>query len=327
MDEGSRVFCQVCSSTLKAGDLFCSACGAVVPDHPPRPPATEAQDRIAGERKYLTVLCADLQRSTDLISGLDPEEAISRLEPVLIVMRTAVGRNRGIVSKEGGDGLIALFGAPHADDNHAVMACHAAVELVRRVKLLNDSALRVRVGVHSGYVVAHVIEADLSSIYEAGGPAVHLVKRLENAAQAGQILVSESCQSLAAGLVTFNALPPRLLEGFSAPVPHYELVEISGLTRWRARSTKGLSSFVGRAEEISLLERAARDVAAAGQVIALVGTAGIGKSRIVHEFVATQRQQNWQVLEAEGNPLEKAVPYAKGETWQRPPLTTARHLL
>ncbi len=105
------MFCQVCSSTLKAGDLFCSACGAVVPDHPPKPPASEAHDRIAGERKYLTVLCADLQRSTDLISGLDPEEAISRLEPAMIAMRTAVRRNRGIVSKEGGDGLIALFGA------------------------------------------------------------------------------------------------------------------------------------------------------------------------------------------------------------------------
>jgi len=239
------VFCQVCSSTLKAGDLFCSACGAVVPDHPPRPPATQAQDRIAGERKYLTVLCADLQRSTDLISGLDPEEAISRLEPALIAMRTAVRRNRGIVSKEGGDGLIALFGAPHADDNHAVMACHAAVELVHRIKLLEDPGLNVRVGIHSGYVVAHVIEADFSSIYEAGGPAVHLVKRFEGAARAGQILVSESCQALSAGLVTFNALPPKRMEGFPAPVPCYELVQISGLTRWRARSTKGLSSFVG----------------------------------------------------------------------------------
>ncbi len=174
----------------------------------------------------------------------------------------------------------------------------------------NDPALQVRVGIHSGYVVAHVIEADFSSIYEAGGPAVHLVKRLEGAAQAGQILVSESCQSLSTGLVTFSALPPRRLEGFSAPVPCHELVEISGLTRWRARSTKGLSSFVGRAEEIALLERAARDIDSSGQVIALVGTAGIGKSRMAHEFVAALRQQDWQVLEAEGNPLEQAVPYA-----------------
>jgi class 3 adenylate cyclase/tetratricopeptide (TPR) repeat protein len=304
------VSCQVCLSTLKPGDLYCSSCGAAVPEPPSKPQVAEVRGRIAGERKYLTVLCADLQRSTDLISELDPEAAISRLEPALIAMRTAVRRNRGIVSKEGGDGLIALFGAPHADDNHAVMACHAAVELVRRIKLLDDPALQVRVGVHSGYVVAHVIEADFSSIYEAGGPAVHLVKRIESAAQAGQILVSESCQSLSTGLVTFNALPPKRLEGFATPVPCYELVEISGLTRWRARSTKGLSSFVGRAEELSLLERAARDIGSSGQIVALVGTAGIGKSRMAHEFVSALRQKDWQVLEAECNPLEQAAPYA-----------------
>jgi class 3 adenylate cyclase/tetratricopeptide (TPR) repeat protein len=305
-----RVSCLVCLSTLKAGDLYCSSCGAVVPERSPKPQVAEVRGRIAGERKYLTVLCADLQRSTDLISELDPEAAISRLEPALTAMRTAVRRNRGIVSKEGGDGLIALFGAPHADDNHAVMACHAAVELVRRIKLLNDPALQVRVGVHSGYVVAHVIEADFSSIYEAGGPAVHLVKRLESAAQAGQILVSESCQNLSAGLVSFNALAPKRLEGFAAPVPCYELAEISGLTRWHARSTKGLSSFVGRADETSLLERAAQEASSSGQIIALVGTAGIGKSRMAHEFVGTLRQNDWQVLEAECNPLEQAVPYA-----------------
>ena len=299
------MFCQVCRSTLKVGDLYCSSCGAVVPGRP-----SGASKPPSGERKYLTVLCVDLQRSTDLISELDPEEAISRLEPALIAMRTAVRRNRGIVSKEGGDGLIALFGAPHADDNHAVMACHAAVELVRRIKLLEDPRLHVRVGIHSGYVVAHVIEADFSSIYEAGGPAVHLVKRFESAAQAGQILVSESCQSLAAGLVTFNSMPPRRMEGFAAPVPCYELVEISGLTRWRARSTKGLSSFVGRSEEILLLERAAGDVGPTGQIVGLVGTSGVGKSRVAHEFVDTLRRKDWQVLEAECNPLEQAAPYS-----------------
>jgi len=308
--EKQRVSCLVCFSTLRAGDLFCSSCGAAVPEHRSEAAAPELRNRIAGERKYLTVLCADLQRSTDLISDLDPEEAISRLEPALNAMRLAVRRNRGIVSKEGGDGLIALFGAPHADDNHAAMACHAAAELVRRIGELNDPGLHVRVGVHSGYVIAHVIEADLSSIYEAGGPAVHLVKRLEGAAHAGQILVSESCQNLCSGLVTFKPLTPRRLEGFSTPVPCYELVEISGLTRWRARSTKGLSSFVGRAEETSLLEQAVREVGVSGQVVALIGTAGIGKSRMAHEFAGILRQRNWQVLEADCSPLEQNVPYA-----------------
>ena len=89
--------CQVCLSTLKAGDLFCSSCGAAAPDHAaelPRAPAVEARGRIAGERKYLTVLCADLQRSTDLISDLDPEEAITRLEPALVAMRRQAGLKR-----------------------------------------------------------------------------------------------------------------------------------------------------------------------------------------------------------------------------------------
>ena len=302
--------CQVCFSPLRVGDLFCSSCGAAVPDHPPKAVPADSRNRIAGERKYLTVLCVDLQRSTDLISELDPEAAISRLEPALNAMRGAVRRNRGIVSKEGGDGLIALFGAPHADDNHAVMACQAAAELVRRIGQLNDPGLHVRVGVHSGYVVAHMIEADLSSIYEAGGPAVHLVKRLEGAARAGQIIVSESCQSLCAGLVNFRVLPPKQLEGFSTPVPCYEFVDLSGLTRWRARSIKGLTSFVGRAEESALLEKAALEVGKTGKILALVGTAGIGKSRIVHEFEATLRQKNWQVLEAEGSPLDQAAPYS-----------------
>ncbi|MGE0290028.1 MAG: AAA family ATPase [Bradyrhizobium sp.] len=305
--------CQVCLSTLKVGDLFCSSCGAAVPDRPATAsgaPANEVRGRIAGERKYLTVLCVDLQRSTDLISDLDPEEAITRLEPALVAMRTAVRRNRGIVSKEGGDGLIALFGAPQADDNHAVMACHAAVEMVRRIRLLNDPELHVRVGLHSGYVVTHTIEADLSSIYEAGGPAVHLVKRFEGAAQPGQILVSESCQNLSTGLVTFKRLPPRKMEGFPAPVPCYELVEISGLTRWGARSTRGLSSFVGRTEETSILEGVAQEARTSGQIAALVGTAGVGKSRMAHEFAEDQRQQGWQVVEAECNPLEQNVPYS-----------------
>ena len=301
--------CRVCSSTLRTGDLFCSACGAAVPNHPTEAPVAETRGRIAGERKFLTVLCSDLQRSTDLISELDPEEAISRLEPALIAMRTAVRRNRGIVSKEGGDGLIALFGAPHADDNHAVMGCHAAIELVRRIKLLEDPDLHVRVGIHSGYVVAHVIEADFSSIYEAGGPAVHLVKRFESAASAGQILASESCQTLATGVVTFKALPPKRMEGFPALVPCYEVVEISGISRWGARSTNGLSSFVGRSEQMSQLQRAAQEVGASGKIAAVVGTAGIGKSRVVHEFVASLRQRHWQVIEADCNPLEQAVPY------------------
>src|SRR5258708_13926672 len=107
-----RVSCQVCQSTLKAGDLYCSSCGAVVPERPSKPQIAEVRGRIAGERKYLTVLCADLQRSTDLIAELDPEAAISRLGPAFVAMRTPLPPHRAIVRTEGDDGLIALFAAP-----------------------------------------------------------------------------------------------------------------------------------------------------------------------------------------------------------------------
>jgi len=103
------VACQVCRSVLRAGDLYCSSCGAVVPEHTSAPRVAEVRDRIAGERKYLTVLCADLQRSTDLISELDPEAAISRLEPALVAMRTAVRRNRGIQGAPAAPDAIAKF--------------------------------------------------------------------------------------------------------------------------------------------------------------------------------------------------------------------------
>ena len=101
------------------------------------------------------------------------------------------------------------------------MACQAGLELVRRIKLLDDPGLHVRVGIHSGYVVAHLIEADLSSIYEAGGPAVHLVKRLEGPPRRARYWFRNPARTYASGLAVFNAMLPKRLEGFAAPVPCY----------------------------------------------------------------------------------------------------------
>lgn len=119
-------------------------------------------------------------------------------------MRGAVRQFGGIVSKELGDGIAAVFGAPIADDNHAPLACHAALELVRRVGSLGDSDLQVRVGLHSGHVVAYMVASEFSKVYEIGGAAQHLAARLESAAEANQIYVSEACQKLADGHVRFE---------------------------------------------------------------------------------------------------------------------------
>jgi class 3 adenylate cyclase len=139
--------CFACQSTMDAGDIWCAKCGAA---------ARQTVDPDS-ERKFVTILRADVVHSTGLIAELDPEAAVSRLEPALAAMRAAVRQFGGIVSKELGDGLTAVFGAPLANDNHAPLACHAAIELVRGVASLGDPGLQVRVGLHSGFVVAYVV--------------------------------------------------------------------------------------------------------------------------------------------------------------------------
>ncbi|CAN5427230.1 hypothetical protein BH10PSE6_BH10PSE6_03800 [soil metagenome] len=138
---------------------------------------TAREDPIS-ERKFVTILRADVARSTDLVASLDPEEALSRLKPALTTMRAAVHQFGGVISREMGDGLVAVFGAPVADDNHAPLACHAALELVRRVAALGDPQLQVRVGLHSGLAVMYVVSSEFSKVYEIGGPASHLAARL-----------------------------------------------------------------------------------------------------------------------------------------------------
>lgn len=305
----SEVRCPSCLSYSGAENAFCPHCGHRLGEQPSAA-AVANEKPISGERKFLTLLSCDLQRSTDLISDLDPESAIERLEPALVAMRTAVRRNGGIVSREAGDGLVALFGAPIADDNHAILACNAALDLVRRIGSLDDPGLQVRVGIHSDYAVARVVAGDLSAVYEAGGPAMHLLNRLEGAAAPGQIIVSESCQALAKGLAVFNALPAKQLKGFAHPVACYELTGVSDDTRWRVRRASGLSPFVGRSREISALEHAIRPDASTGKIVALVGEAGAGKSRTVHEFVDRWKRGGGHAIEVEASPLEQPVAFA-----------------
>ena len=181
------MLCFACQSTIGADDNWCAQCGAAVakrvdPD---------------SEQRFVTILRADVVDSTGLVADLDPEEAVSRLEPALTAMRGAVRRFGGIVSKELGDGIAAVFGAPIADDNHAPLACHAAIELLRRVAGLGDPGLNVRVGLHSGRVVAYMVASEYSKVYEIGGAAQHLAARLEAAAEPNQVYASEACQKLA----------------------------------------------------------------------------------------------------------------------------------
>jgi class 3 adenylate cyclase/tetratricopeptide (TPR) repeat protein len=255
------------------------------------------------------VLSADIVGSTRLVSRLDPEEALVRLEPALAVMRSAVHRNRGTVSREQGDGLVALFGAPSADEHHAAQACYAALDLVRGIEQLHDPELRVRVGVHSGEVVAHFVEDDFSSVYEAAGPVMHLVERLQSTAPPGGIHASAACRALAEGLVTFEASEITELRGFVGPVSVFRITGFGTNSRWHMRSASQLSPFVGRSAEIASLQAmATRALGSSGQIGSIIGDAGTGKSRLVHEFVDQLINTGWRVIEAECNPLAQTSP-------------------
>jgi class 3 adenylate cyclase/tetratricopeptide (TPR) repeat protein len=292
--------CFACQSPIDPGDNWCAKCGAAV---------RQSMDPDS-ERKFVTILRADVVHSTDLIAELEPEEALSRLEPALTAMRAAVRQFGGIVSKEMGDGLAAVFGAPVADDNHAPLACHAAIELVRRVASLGDPGLQVRVGLHSGFAVTYMVASEFSKVYEIGGAVQHLAARLESAAEPGQIYASEACQKLSEGDIRFEFLGRKPLKGFAEPMPVYRVTGANDLSSWRMRKTRSVSHFVNRSRETALLRRAAEGTPASGRTVYLTGDPGIGKSRLVHEFVQELEIEGWQLIEAECSPNLQGSPFA-----------------
>jgi class 3 adenylate cyclase len=273
---------------------------------------------LEGERKHVTVLFADLKDSTELIRGLDPEAAQQLLDPALHLMMDAVHRVEGTVNQVLGDGIMALFGAPIAHEDHALRACYAALamqtamrattEEVRRTRGLE---LRMRVGLHSGEVVVRAIGNDLHMDYSAVGETTHLAARMEQLATAGSIRLSAATMRLVEGLVQFTALGPVPVKGLEKPVEVFELVGASGLRRrLQAAAAQGLTPLVGRQPELEAVQQAlARAQTRHGQVVALVGEAGVGKSRLVYECVHSHRTQGWLVLESASVSYGTATPY------------------
>jgi class 3 adenylate cyclase len=241
---------------------------------------------LEGERKQVTVLFADLKDSTELIRGLDPEAAQQLLDPAIHLMMDAVHRFEGTVNQVLGDGIMALFGAPIAHEDHALRACYAALgmqaamqpttEAVRRSRGLE---LRLRVGLNSGEVVVRAIGNDLHMDYSAVGETTHLAARMEQLATPGTIRLSTSTYALVEGLVRVTPLGPVPIKGLTDPVEVFELVGASAVRRrLQAAAMRGLTRFVGRQHEQEILRQALVQAAAGhGQVVALVGEAGVGK--------------------------------------------------
>lgn len=280
--------------------------------------ATEARGGAFGERKTITALFADMAGSTALIQDLDPEEARRLIDPVMTLMMDAVHHYEGYVVKFLGDGILALFGAPIAHEDHALRALYAALrmqEAMRRhsdiVRLDHGVPLEIRVGIHSGEVVVRSIRKDdLHTDYDPVGHTIHIASRMEGMARPGSILVSASSYKLAQGYFTFRALGTTQVKGVREPLDVYEVQGLGALrTRLQIAAHRGLARFVGRQEEMQRLQGAlavARE--AHGQVVGVQGEAGVGKSRLFHEFKA-RSSQDWLLLETFSVSHGKAFAY------------------
>src|SRR5712692_2539914 len=319
-------FCGACATPLQAAALVATATS--LPARPPMPssaPPSHLAEKILtsraaleGERKHVTVLFADLKGSMALLADRDPEEARQLLDPVLERMMAAVHRYEGTVNQVMGDGIMALFGAPLAHEDHAVRACYAALAMqaavqqyAAEVQRTHGVPLQIRVGLNAGEVVVRAIGNDLHMDYSAVGQITHLAARMEQLATPGSIRLTAATLRLAEGLVQVKALGRFPVKGLTEPVEVFELVGASAIRRrLQASVARGLTRFVGRQQELMALQQAlARAQTGHGQVIALVGEAGVGKSRLVYECVHSHRTQGWRVLESASVSYGKATPY------------------
>jgi class 3 adenylate cyclase/tetratricopeptide (TPR) repeat protein len=328
--------CPACGQPNRAGSRFCSECGQALGDLAESPTPQRfsspraytpghlaekilgSRSALEGERKQVTVLFADIKGSMELLADLDPEIARKLLDPVLERMMEAVHLYEGTVNQVMGDGIMALFGAPVAHEDHAVRACYAALRMQDSVTRYGDeiqrshgAPLQIRIGLNSGEVVVRSVGSDLRMDYTAVGQTAHLGARMEQMAKPGSILVTADTLRLAEGYVEARSLGPAPVKGLAHPVEVFEIVKAGATrTRLQARAAGGLTRFVGRDAELDQLRGTLDRVRASqGQVLALVGEAGVGKSRLIWEVVHSHRTDGWLVLESSAVSYGKAIPY------------------
>ncbi|MCA0239816.1 MAG: AAA family ATPase [Proteobacteria bacterium] len=258
------------------------------------------------ERKIVTVLFADIKGSLELLAGRDPEDANRLLDNTLHRMMDAVHLYQGTVSQARGDGIMALFGAPTAHEDHAARACFAALKIQQAVAAYSAEALRtegvavqVRVGLNSGEVVVRAMRNDIYLEYTAVGEVTHLAARMEQGAAPGSIVCSAATARLVDGQVTLRPLGELSVKGMAQPQPAYEVLgdaRSAGVPRRRATA----APLVGREGPLQALRSALAAAAGGrGQAVSIVGEAGLGKSRLVDELRNGPLPAGWGVLEAQ----------------------------
>jgi class 3 adenylate cyclase/tetratricopeptide (TPR) repeat protein len=327
--------CSSCGVEVAAGARFCGACGTPLTNaasgptprfadpqsYTPKHLADKiltAKGALEGERKLVTVLFADVKGSMELLADRDPEEARKILDPVLERMMEAIHRYEGTVNQVMGDGIMALFGAPVAHEDHAVRACHAALRMQETVGWYADELRRtqgidvqIRVGMNSGEVVVRAIDSDLHMDYSAIGQTTHLAARMEQLARPGTALMTKDTLRLAEGYIEVRPLGPVPVRGLAETVEVFEIIRAGAVrSRLQAAAARGLTPFVGRDGELSRLrETLEKARAGQGQIVAVSGEPGVGKSRLFWEFTHSHRTHGWLVLESSPVSYGKTTSY------------------
>ncbi|MEO7327434.1 MAG: adenylate/guanylate cyclase domain-containing protein, partial [Minicystis sp.] len=328
--------CASCGEVNQPREKFCGGCGAVLAARPmtpaPRSSARNAPKHLAekilssrsaleGERKQVTVLFADIKGSMDLAEQMDPEAWSEIMQRFFTILAEGVERFEGFVDKFTGDGIMALFGAPIAHEDHARRACYAALHLqdgLRRyaneLRLRRGLNFSARLGLNSGEVVVGAIRAvgdDLRMDYTAQGHTVGLAARMEQIAEPGKVYLTAHTAGQVQGYFTLSDLGAMEIKGVQGAMHVYELQGLGQMrTRLDVSRSRGFSRFVGRGDEMRVLETAlARAREGHAQVVGIVGEAGLGKSRLCYEFLERCRAQGLMTYETTGVAHGKAIPF------------------
>jgi class 3 adenylate cyclase len=324
--------CASCGASNQPGEKFCGGCGvaltATPATAPPRSPAASTPKHLAekiltsrsaleGERKQVTVLFADVKGSMELAEQMDAEAWSEIMQRFFNILAEGVEHFEGFVDKFTGDGIMALFGAPIAHEDHAQRACYTALKLrdalathAREVKRQHGLAFSVRMGLHSGEVVVGTIGDDLRMDYTAQGHTVGLAARMQELASPDTVYLTGATAHLVAGYFTLEDLGPFVVKGVAEPVAVFQLQGLGAVrTRFDASRARGLTRFVGRDDDMRTLDVALeRACAGNGQVVGIVAEAGTGKSRLCFEFLERCRANGLRVLMGGGVAHGKNIP-------------------
>ena len=315
--------CPNCGKPNPPGSKFCNECGHDLRKPAEAPPIDYSEPQsytpkfladkiltirssIEGERKLVTVLFADVADYTAMAEKLDPEEVHQIMDGCFKILMDEIHKYEGTINQFTGDGIMALFGAPVAHEDHAQRACYAGLSIQKALvnyeeKVKKDYGMRfkLRIGLNSGSVVVGAIGDDLRMDYTAIGDTTNLAARMENAATPGSVMVSENAYKLAKDYFVFKS-PDRLqMKGKEKPQQVYQLIkpgEIS--TRIEASEAKGLTKFVGRKNSMAALKEPLEKAASgSGQIVGIVGEAGVGKSRLFLELKQSLSNNGYTFLE------------------------------